>query len=200
MSHPGPATLMAQLRDATATVREPLGGRVAWLDYRPYLLRMYGFHTALEPALMASRQLATIVADAALRNHKAALLAHDLVVLGVAPRELGQLPRMTCPASFALPEALGWTYVVESLTLGGKQLAHQLARQIPADIRRASAYLRCYGEEAPERWQALGVALDGCAQADAEADRVIAAAHDGFHQLRAWVRPALQPRSIRIHA
>lgn len=194
------STLTARLRDATGAVREPLGGRVSWLDYRRYLLRMYGFHAELERALMSSRPLATVVTDAALRNHKAALLAHDLVVLGVPPHELAALPRLTCRAPLALAEALGWTYVVESLTLGGKPLAHQLARRIPAEIQRASAYLRCYGDEAPERWRALGVAFDGSAQAEAEGDRVVAAARDGFLALGAWLRPALQPQTTRIHA
>jgi heme oxygenase len=206
MAHPSLAshtsTLMAQLCDATATVRdrEALGGRVSWLDYRLYLLRLYGFHVVVERALMSSPRLVTVVPDAALRNHKAALLAHDLVALGVARADLAQLPRMTFAASLALPEALGWTYVVESLTLGGQPLARQLARQLPAEIEGASAYLVCYGDEAPERWRELGVALDACAQAERDGDRVIAAAHDGFLQLRAWVRPALQPRSNQIRA
>lgn len=194
-------TLMARLRDATATVRdrEPLGGRVSRLDYRQYLARMYGFHAEIERALMAS-PLVAVVPDAAMRNHKAALLAHDLIALGVSPRELAQLPRMTLAASFALPEALGWTYVVESVTLSGKQLARHLARQIPAEIEHASAYLGCYGDEAPERWRAFGAALDGCEPAMRDGDRVIAAARQGFLELRAWVRPARKSQSTRIRA
>jgi heme oxygenase len=195
-------TLMARLRDAAAAVRdhEILSGRVSWLDYRLYLLRMYGFHAAIEPTLASLRQLAAVVPDAALRNHKAALIAHDLIALGVEPRDLAQLPRITFPESLALPEALGWTYVVESMTLAGKQLAHHLARQLPNEIHIASAYLRCYGDEAPERWRALGVAFDRCAQAERDSDRVVAAVRDGFLQLRAWVRPALHPRPARIRA
>lgn len=206
MAHPIPAshapTLTAQLRDATATVRdrEVLGGRVSWLDYRLYLFRMYGLHVVVERALASSPQIATVVPDAALRNHKAALLAHDLVALGVARGDLAQLPRMTFAAALALPEALAWTYVVESLTLGGQPLARQLARQLPAEIACASAYLVCYGDEAPERWRALGVALDACAQAGRDGDRVIAAAYDGFLQLRAWLRPVLQSRSSQVRA
>jgi heme oxygenase len=191
--------LMGQLRDATAVVRddrELLAGRVSWLDYRMYLVRMYGFHAAIERALMASPQLATVVVDAGLRNHKAALLAADLVALGVQRRDLAQVPRMAFAGALALPEALGWTYVVESAALGGKQLARHLARQLPAEIQSGSAYLGCYGDEAPERWRQLG----GFEHADRDGDRVIAAARDGFLQLRAWVRPALQPRSTRIHA
>jgi heme oxygenase len=207
MAHPLAATrmpgLMAQLRDATAVVRddrELLAGRVSWLDYRMYLVRMYGFHAAIERALMASPLLATVVADAGLRNHKTALLAADLVALGVHRRDLAQVPRVAFAGALALPEALGWTYVVESATLGGKQLARHLARQLPAEIQSGSAYLGCYGDEVLERWRQLGVALDAFETADRDADRVIAAARDGFLQLRAWVRPALQPRSSRLHA
>jgi heme oxygenase len=206
MAHPATGNftqnLMARLRDATAAVRdrELLTGRVSWLDYRLYLVRMYGFHAAVERALRATPQLATVVADAALRNHKTALLSADLVALGVARRDLPQVPRMAFVGTLALPEALGWTYVVESATLGGKQLVRHLARQLPAELAAGSAYLGCYGDEAPERWRQLGVALDGFVHADRDADRVIAAARDGFLQLRAWVRPALQPQSTRIHA
>jgi len=78
---------------------------------------------------------------------------------------------------------------------------HQgFARQLPDEIQVASAYLRCYGEVAQERWRELGVALDAFPDADRDGDRVIEAARDGFLRLHAWVRPAVQPRPSRIHA
>ncbi len=194
--------LMGRLRDATAAVRddrELLAGRVSWLDYRLYLFRMYGFYAVVERALAASRPLAKVIPDASLRNHKAALLAADLVALGLERRDLLQLPRMAFAGELALPEALGWTYVVESLTVGGKQLARRLARQLPHEIQTASAYLGCYGDEAAERWREIGDALDGFPQAEREIDRVIEAARDGFVRLRGWVSPSV-PRPTRIHA
>jgi heme oxygenase len=194
---------MAQVREATAAIREDrefLAGRVSWLDYRMYLARMYGFHGAIERALISVRQLWTVIPDASLRNHKTALLGADLVALGVERHDLALLPRMPFTGTLALPEALGWTYVIESLTLGGKQLFRHLSRQLPAEMPSASAYLGCYGDEAPERWRQLGVAIDGFEHADRDADRVIAAARDGFLQLRSWVNPVLQPRPSRIHA
>jgi heme oxygenase len=195
--------LMAQLRDTTAALRddrELLAGRVSGLDYRAYLLQMYGFHAVVERALKASRPLAAVVADAPLRNHKAALLAHDLVALGVDRGDLVHAPRMAFPGALALPEALGWTYVVEAIAHGGKQLARHLTRQLPAELSRASAYFGCYGGEAAERWRELGVAIDGFEHAARDGERVVAAARDGFLQLRAWFRPVRQPRSSRIHA
>jgi heme oxygenase len=196
-------SLMARLRDGTAGIREHrelLGGRVSSRDYQQFLFRMYGFHGAVERALTASRQLPSVVADAPLRNHKSALLAADLVALGLERRALLQLPRMAFAGQLALPEALGWTYVVESMTVGGKQLAKRLARQLPGEMQTASAYLGCYGDEAPERWRELGDALDSFEHAARDGDRAVEAAREGFGKLAAWLRPALPPQSTRIHA
>ena len=215
------SALTARLNAATASLhedRELFAGRVSWLDYRLYLVRLYGFHAAVEAALTAFRPLASVVADAALRNHKTALLAADLVALGVERRDLCRVPRMALAGSLALPEALGWTYVVESVTLRGKLLARRLARQLPDEIQRASAYLGCYGDEAVTRWRELGEAIDAFGRAQARGSevaadrepeasasepdcaRVIEAARDGAIQLRCWVGPVLQPRTSRRHA
>jgi heme oxygenase len=91
-------------------------------------------------------------------------------------------------------------YVIEGTALRGKQLVRHLARQLPTEIQIASAYLRCYGDEAAERWRQFGAALDMCELDDAISDRVIDAAREGFVQLHGWIRPALQPRTTRIHA
>lgn len=215
-------TLMARLNAATAALQD-LGlfaGRVSWLDYRLTLVRLYGFHATVEAALTAFRPLTAVVADAGLRNHKTALLAHDLVALGVDRRDLAQVPRMPFRAPLALPAALGWTYAVESTTLRGKLVARRLARHLPEEIQRASAYLGCYGDEAPTRWRELGDALDafGLGRAPAArstdlaalpddlacADRacagVIEAARDGLIQLRRWLGPVLQARTSQRHA
>jgi heme oxygenase len=221
------SAFLTRLNAATAALhddRELFAGRVSWLDYRLYLMRLYGFHTVVEAALSAFRPLATVVADASLRNHKAALLAADLVALGLDRRDLPQLPRMALHMPLALPEALGWTYVVESTTLRSKLLARRLARQLPDEIQRASAYLGCYGEEAATRWRELGDALDAFAQgrtavrsAGSRAQvvrdaapagvsdelacvRVIDAARDAAIQLRCWVGPVLQPRTSQRRA
>ncbi|HEX7843600.1 MAG TPA: biliverdin-producing heme oxygenase [Kofleriaceae bacterium] len=228
--HDRTPTLMARLWAATAALREDrelLAGRVSSLDYRLYLVRMYGFHAAVERALTAFRPLATVVADAGLRNHKAALLAHDLVALGVQRCHLAQLPRMAFPQAQALSEALGWTYVVEAQALRGKHLARRLARHLPAEIQRASAYLGCYGDEAATRWRELGDAIDAfalgrspvpiapaagpsaarhipepgeLAGVERSCERVIEAARDGLDRLHRWLGPVRKPRANQRHA
>ena len=220
------SAFLARLNTATAALhddRELFAGRVSWLDYRLYLMRLYGFHATVEAGLTAFRPLATVVADAGLRNHKAALLAADLVALGLDRRDLAQLPRMAFRVPVALPDALGWTYVIEGATLRSKLVARRLARQLPDEIQRASAYLGCYGDEAATRWRELGDALEAFAQgrapvqsagrapagrsaAPAESSgepacaRVIDAARDAAIQLRCWVGPVLQPRASQRRA
>jgi heme oxygenase len=225
-------TLTARLNAATAALQDfgLFAGRVSWLDYRLCLVRLYGFHASVEAALTAFRPLAAVVADAGLRNHKTALLAHDLVALGVDRRDLAHVPRMRFAAPLALPEALGWTYAVESTTLRGKLVARRLARQLAEEVQRASAYLGCYGDEAPTRWRELGEALDAfglgrspaaggrahgdpaarsidlaalpddLACADRACARVIDAARDALIQLRCWLGPVLQARTSQRHA
>lgn len=197
-------SLMMRLRDATAAVREDrelLGARVSAADYQAFLLRMYGFYAAVERALAGTRPLRGVVKDAGLRNHKSALLAADLVALGLERWALPSMPRMAFAGALPLPDALGWTYVLESFTMTNKQVARRLARQLPGQMQTAAAYLGCYGDEAPERWRELGEALDACELSPRDSDRAVETAREGFVRLGAWLRPALPAKSSsRIHA
>lgn len=197
---------LARLRAETGALqRRPLAlfGEVAsWLDYRLCLFRLYGFHAPLESALRAVPDLSLAIEDANLRNHKGALLALDLISLGVARRDLVALPRITVP-SLEVPEAIGWMYVVEALTLEGKELARQLAARMPNELACASAYFNCYGHEVRPRWRALGTAIEAYAHAagPVAADRIVAAATDALVRLHRWLRLAtVQPRADRLHA
>ncbi|HEY5935868.1 MAG TPA: biliverdin-producing heme oxygenase [Kofleriaceae bacterium] len=174
-----------------------LGGRTSWLDYRLYLFRMYGFHVPIERALDATLDLSTVVPDAALRNNKVALLAYDLVALGVERRDLQQLPRMPVP-ELALGEALGWMYVLEATTLRSKTLHTHLARVLPHEIETAAAYLNCYGHEVDARWEQLGDHLERFA-ATHGADAIANGAIDCLTRLHRWLRPS-SVRQARLHA
>jgi heme oxygenase (biliverdin-IX-beta and delta-forming) len=168
---------------------ELLHEHVSWLDYRLYLFRMYGVHSPVERALGTTRGLSAVVEDAPLRNHKVALLAHDLIALGVDRRHLPELPRMPVPALHDLPEALGWMYVLESWTLGGRRLRKQLARRLATELESASAYLDCYGDEVSARWRELGSAVDRYADRNRCGDQIIAGAADCLQRLERWLRP-----------
>lgn len=193
---------MARVRAETALLHRRVehdldlfGHGTSWLDYRLYLFRMYGFHVPVEAMLGGVAGLAGVVADVALRNNKVPLLAHDLVALGVDRRDLAQLPRITLAACADVGEALGWMYVVEAATVDGKRVAEHLAPRLPLEIETASAYLRCYGDDAHRRWAAFGDAVDRYGAADPRhADRVVAAATEAYGRLHRWLRPTVPAR------
>lgn len=166
-----------------------LGASATRLDYQRYLCRMYSFLAPLERALAERAELSGVITDAGRRNRKAALLALDLAALGVDRAHLAQLPRASVPLLDELPEALGWMYVVEAATLAGGSLARQLAQQLPAEIARASAFLRGYGDDTGDRWRAFGASLDAyVARAEAGVcDRIVLAATDCLIRLYRWL-------------
>jgi len=168
------------------------GDGACWLDYRLYLCRMYGFFAPLEAELAEVPGLADAVPDAGERIHKTALLGRDLLALGVERGHLGQIPRLAVPLLDELPEALGWMYVAESVTLDGAELARHLEVQMPAELDGAAAYLRCYGEDVQERWRRFGAAIDAYVEraGAAACDRIVHAATDCLFQLHRWLAPS----------
>src|SRR5262249_4553889 len=149
--HAQPPSATARLRTETAELWRRVdheldlrGARTSWLDYRLYLFRMYGFHVPGERALASTPGLSMVGGDATLRNNKVALLAHDLISLGVERRDLAQLPRMPVPALHELPSALGWMFVVESATVETKALSRHLRQLLPLEMESAAAFLGCY--------------------------------------------------------
>jgi heme oxygenase len=202
-----PSSTMTRLRAETAELEHRVeaeldlfGPRTSWLDYRLYLFRMYGFHGPVERALSATPGLADVISDASLRNHKLALLAHDLVSLGVDRRDLAELPRITTPTLHDLAEALGWMYVVEAATLRSRELARHLAAQLPLEIESASAFLACYGDEVEARWSAFGAAVELHTGREGNGERVLEGALDCLGRLHRWLRPtSAHARPARVH-
>jgi heme oxygenase len=200
---------MARLRAETGMLQRRVehelavfGDAASWLDYRLYLCRMYGFLVPVEAALDATPDLAAVVPDVEERTQKVALLARDLLSLGVDRRHLGQIPRIAVPTLAELPEALGWMYVVESATLDAAVLARSLADRLPAELEHAAAYLHCYGDEAHARWRGFGAAVEayvddaddgagsGAGSGDVACDRIVLAATDCLFRFHRWLAPS----------
>src|SRR4051812_38614377 len=146
------AARSAKLTGHTREALHRIDTALADLDERTFLCRMYGFHTPVERGLVAAVELDDVIADARLRTNKGALLSLDLLRHGVDRRELAAVPRMTVPELGDLAVALGWMYILETMTLAVRR------RRAAGD---ASAYLRCYGKAAKTRWKELVAAIVG---------------------------------------
>ena len=105
---------------------------------------------------------------------RSSLIAESLRALGLAP------PPASGPvAASSLGEAIGWTYVAEGSSLGGRVMR----RAMIADGIDLSGldFLDPHGEDTGPRWRAFLAAMDGaCAAGRARPADIVAGGRDAF--------------------
>ena len=165
-----------------------------WLDlvsvrasrgqYIDQLVATYGFEAPVEAALALTPHLADVMV---LRQRaRSGLIVEDLLTLGFSAAKIARLPQCRHIAPFRdAAEAFGWIYVLERATLLHDTVRNQLASRIPTVS--TWAYLSAYRGVATQRWQELGLALDGFAIAPVSADQIVAGARAAFECLRDWI-------------
>lgn len=106
---------------------------------------------------------------------RARLIRADLKLLGGGDES----PGPQAPEIGSLGRALGWLYVLEGSTLGGRTIHRALeTRGLDA---RGLTFLNPYGEAAGERWRAFVAVLDRLhREGQAGADEIVAGGVDGF--------------------
>lgn len=154
-------------------------------DYRSYLQRLYGFVAPLETALATTDGLTQEI-DLAPRA-RTALIAHDLLALGMTIEQIGMLPQcLAIPAFRGAAGALGWMYVIERPMLANAVIHRHLATRLPELMRTASAYLTSSCGVVGTMWRELGDVMDRVGASPAVADRIVAAAGDAFRTMIRW--------------
>ncbi len=170
---------------------------VSSIEYRTYLARVYGFLAPLEAALAMAPDIEQII-DVRGRA-KAALVAHDLLALGLTMTEVNELPQCLSIPTFRGPAAaLGWMYVAERPLLASAVIRGHLSTYLPNEMAAASAYLMCYAGQVGGMWRGLGEAIDRVASTSVIADRIIVAAHDAFRAQHRWRTHDLQRAAAGI--
>ncbi|HEY5957350.1 MAG TPA: biliverdin-producing heme oxygenase [Polyangiaceae bacterium] len=153
-------------------------------QYIAGLALVYGFEAPLEAALAYTPNLRLAI-DLRARI-RAGLVAQDLIVLGLSPSEVADLPQCVPMAPFGSPlEALGWLYVSERTTLHHEAVRRNVVGRLP-DVARATAYLSVYDGIVGLRWQELGSAFDRFVRTDRAYEEVIAGARAAFRCLEQW--------------
>jgi heme oxygenase len=150
--------------------------------YLDQLVRVYGFEAPLEGALAYGPH-----AQLFERRDRSGLLASDLLMLGLRPVQIAQLPQCPAIAPFAsMPDALGWLYVLERSTLVHGAARRHLVGCIP-DLERATSYLAASEASLVTRWRELGGVLDRAATSPAIEDQIAAAAATALAGQRRWL-------------
>lgn len=184
--------ILEQLKSETAAAHASIEERLriarehpSLVDYRNYLLAMYGFLAPVERRLRELPQ--DFAAEVELDQRcKSELVARDLTALQARLAERG--PSLDWCA--ALPDnedatsALGTLYVLEGSTLGARWLLRHLE---PLGLDGCSSYLQSYGAALGSMWEKMRSALRRHAERNPErVPQLLAAASDTFRKLDAW--------------
>lgn len=184
------------LRAATGAVHERLHGVAAFArlaggainrdEYRALLARLHGFHQALEAALASGPAagsgpgVAAWGIDLAARR-RSPLLAADRAALGdTSPPLPAPIPPIPCAAA-----AMGWIYVSEGSTLGGRHLARALDPLL-GEAMAGRHFLLGHGARHGAMWRDCCAAIEACGAEPARRQAMVAGAVEGFLRFEAW--------------
>lgn len=151
--------------------------------YLAYLRRMYGFHATTDVLLQRSDTLRAALDDLSERR-KAAWLRDDLVALGHTHADVDGIDRLPLDTALEGPRALGWAYVLEGATLGGRVLAPRLRERLGLDT--GLAFVTAYGADTDERWQCFRRALVRYAAMNDAATEIVTGAIAAFTAVHEW--------------
>ena len=193
MSYQSAISARTELRHATAAVHERLhhvpafaalaAGRLDRGGYLALLGRLYGFHEPLEAAVARAGPPGLQPGQ----WQRAHLLRSDMAALGETDAGIAGLPRHPLPGRHWSPaHAMGWLYVIEGSTLGGRQLARQLDHLLPGTDEAGRKFLLAGTGPGHVRWRDFCLALDATGADSASRAEMIAGATEAFHCFEAW--------------
>ena len=194
MHQTGDTPARLALRDATREVHERLhhlpdfaalaAGRLNRAEYTRLLARLYGFHAPVEQAVAVA--LPQDGPDATAWR-RAGLLHADLVQMGLDPAAIPLLPQAAPPNILTPAAALGWLYVIEGSTLGGRLLARGLDGILLGPQGRT--FLSASLQLGHVRWAAVGAAIDHYGHDEAKRGQMVAGAVTAFQSFETWFAP-----------
>lgn len=181
--------ILTALRDATGAAHRALE-READVEAR---LRDLAHRPAMVAALLALHE----GAEAAFHRLGHALARFDLPVadrslpLRADVAALGASPlRQPAIGPGTAGEALGWAYVIEGSTLGGRVMLKRMVAD-GVDLRGLS-HLDPHGDQTGPRWRALIAALETAAVSGVSPDDIVRGARDAFAFAHRTLVPAIE--------
>ncbi|ATW05429.1 biliverdin-producing heme oxygenase [Sphingorhabdus sp. YGSMI21] len=149
--------------------------------YSRFVQMQWAFHRDID-ALYDDAGLQAVLPGLQHRRRRA-LIAADLVDLGLALPQLGDDPAFAAGKEADLPTALGWLYVAEGSNMGAALLRKQAARMGLSDTHGAR-HLAPAEIGPAAHWRAFTAALDAVALTDAEEARVVQGAQSAFARVQ----------------
>ena len=152
--------------------------------YREYLRCMHAFHRDVEAALVANACVRAARLEPESRR-KEGWLARDLAWFALRPIDEG--PALNALASSGA-RALGWSYVMEGATLGGRVLYKAVEARWSLRHGAGATYLSGYGDRTSRMWAHFTSALDAVPLDAAASGAAVDGANEAFAALEEWFR------------
>ena len=194
---PGTGFALAALRAATSrqhanlesglAIARPDAGRA---EYAAHIAAMHGWLAPFEERLWQEEWPREI--DPAQRACKREWLQADIEVARAdgfldTPLECAAV----APSFDTLAQRIGWAYVVEGSTLGGRVLLVRLRETLRPWPAR---FLVAYGNEGARRWRDFLALVERHLSRSEEVEEAARAAAQAFESLEAWFRWRMRPR------
>lgn len=152
------------------------------LDRRGYaklLVRLHGFHRPVEAVI--ARGLEADPTGGMTGWRRTHLLRSDLIHLGLDDAAIDRLPRAAIsPDEVSPATAMGFLYVVEGSTLGGRQLARNLDYLLPKETTDGRSFLLAGADRNHVRWRDVCATIEARGTAKRARVEMVAAAVDAF--------------------
>lgn len=178
-------SVLAQIRQATRARHDELEAAAGILERlalprgrRQLLETFLGLYEPAEAAL--GRRIGDVTGLDFNARLKSPALHRDLSVLGAELHEVAALDRSAPPELASTPHALGFAYVLEGSTLGGRVIRKRLrAAGLPLE---GTSFFDVYGPDAGRRFTDFCAVLER--ESAGQADAAVAGALLGFDYVR----------------
>ena len=190
--HEGVSLLRGELKRETADLHDRLEALLGLLEpglsirrYRQVLEIFFGFYAPIEAGL--AQLVAARPPPGFSLKARSALLAGDLLTLGLSGRELAELPRCrSLPPLSNREELAGCLYVLEGASLGGRVIARALDTRLGIAKDSGASFFVGDAEATSARWREVLAWLDGLIHDGARSDVVVTAARATFLAFASW--------------
>lgn len=181
-------TRAEHLRSASHTAHESLDTRImaakpfdSLVNYGRFLKVQYVFHRDVSP-LYTDPALAALIPDLSSLGRLEAV-KKDAASVGTTLPEVADAPAAT---GLAVPEALGWLYVVEGSNLGAAFL-FKAAKKMDLSEEHGASHLAEGKLGRAAQWRVFKEALNAVSLTEEEEARMVAGAKAAFARVRALV-------------
>lgn len=154
--------------------------------YRALLVRIFGFESSVERAVLRLRALDPQFIEERLRSR---FLSEDLRALGFSASDIAAVADAATVSIDSATHGMGWLFVIERQMLLSGLIHRQLRRVFGDALEGATSYWTAYGPQPGVRFRSFAEHLSSFASRHSPKE-IVAGASEAFRAQRQWYATA----------